>query len=68
MNILADGGALALKTVAAPATTKSVPILVVSLGGYNVVEYEAWHYGLPRALGPLDLDQTDAVCYGGASR
>jgi hypothetical protein len=61
-------GAIALKTVEAPAATKSVPILVGALEGYNVVEYEGWFYGLPQALGPLDLGQTDVIEMPGVIR
>ncbi len=49
-----------LKTVGRPAA-RSVPTLVGSLEGYNVVEYEGWYYGIPQALGPIDLSQTDLV-------
>ena len=35
------------------------PILLQSVGDYNVVGYEGWVYGLPLALGPLDLTEVD---------
>jgi radical SAM superfamily enzyme YgiQ (UPF0313 family) len=49
-----------LKTVDAPPH-RSLPILVGSLEGYNVVEYEGWFYGMPQSLGPIDLGQTDVI-------
>jgi hypothetical protein len=57
-----------LKTLAAPAATKSVPLLVGAVDGYNVLEYEGWFYGLPQALGPLDLGQTDVIEMPGVIR
>jgi radical SAM superfamily enzyme YgiQ (UPF0313 family) len=59
---------ISLKTVDAPTMVKSVPLLVGSLQGYNVVEYEGWFYGLPQALGPLDLSQTDVIEMPGVIR
>jgi hypothetical protein len=53
--------AIPLKTLNAAPPTKSVPVLVGALDGYNVLEYEGWFYGLPQALGPLDLGQTDVI-------
>jgi radical SAM superfamily enzyme YgiQ (UPF0313 family) len=61
-------GALSLKVVEGPVRTKSVPVLVGSLDGYNVVEYEGWFYGLPQAMGPLDLGQTDVIEMPGVIR
>ena len=40
---------------------RSVPRLVNSLEGYNVVEYEGWYYGIPQRLGNMELDKTDVI-------
>jgi radical SAM superfamily enzyme YgiQ (UPF0313 family) len=61
-------GVIALKTVEAPIRTKSVPLLVGTLEGYNIVEYEGWFYGMPHALGPLDLGQIDVIEMPGVIR
>ncbi len=40
---------------------KSTPILVNTLKGYNIVEFNGWFYGLPQSLGPIDLEQTHVL-------
>ena len=47
---------------------KSRPQLVSSLEGYNVIEYEGWFYGLPQALGEIDLSKTDVIEMSGVFR
>jgi hypothetical protein len=37
------------------------PILLESMGDYNVVGYEGWVYGIPIALGSLDLTEVDVT-------
>ncbi|WP_298254073.1 radical SAM protein [Bradyrhizobium sp.] len=37
------------------------PILLESMGDYNVVGYEGWVYGIPIALGALDLTEVDVT-------
>jgi radical SAM superfamily enzyme YgiQ (UPF0313 family) len=37
------------------------PILLQSLGDYNVVGYEGWIYGIPVALGAIDLTEVDVT-------
>lgn len=37
------------------------PILLESIGDYNVVGYEGWVYGIPIALGALDLTEVDVT-------
>ena len=37
------------------------PILLETVGAYNVVGYEGWIYGIPIALGPLDLTEVDVT-------
>jgi hypothetical protein len=51
-----------------PADAKGVPVLVGALDGYNVVKYEGWFYGLPQALGPIDLHETDVIEMPGVVR
>lgn len=56
----AASGAISLETVATPAA-KSVPILVGSCEGYNIVEYEGWFYGVPQTMGDIHLDKVDVI-------
>ena len=56
------------RMMAKTRTATSQPRLVGSLEGYNVVEYEGWFYGLPQALGDIDLSQTDAIEMPGVIR
>lgn len=51
---------------AGKATT--LPVLVGALEGYNIVSYEGWIYGIPQALGPLDLTEVDAMELPGVIR
>jgi radical SAM superfamily enzyme YgiQ (UPF0313 family) len=44
------------------------PRLVSSIDAYNVVEYEGWFYGVPHALGPIDLATTDVIEMEGVIR
>ncbi len=44
------------------------PILRGSLEGYNIVSYEGWIYGLPQALGPIDLTEVDVMEVPGVIR
>ena len=37
-----------------------VPKLLGSIDSYNIVDYDGFIYGLPQALGPIDLAQVDA--------
>ena len=37
------------------------PRLLESIGDYNIVGYEGWIYGIPIALGSLDLTETDVT-------
>jgi hypothetical protein len=36
--------------------------------GYNIVAYEGWVYGMPHALGPIDLTQVDVIEMPGVIR
>ena len=45
-----------------------VPKLLDTMEGYNIVSYEGFVYGLPQALGPIDLTQTDAIEIEGVIR
>jgi radical SAM superfamily enzyme YgiQ (UPF0313 family) len=45
-----------------------VPQLLGTVEDYNIVSYEGFIYGLPRALGPIDLTQTDAIEIAGVIR
>lgn len=47
---------------------ETVPRLMNTLENYNVVEYEGWFYGLPQALGPIDLGTTDVIEMPGVIR
>lgn len=38
-----------------------VPQLLDAIEDYNIVSYEGFIYGLPQALGPIDLAQTDVI-------
>jgi hypothetical protein len=44
------------------------PRLVATVDHYNVVEFEGWFYGLPHALGPIDLLTTDVIEMPGVIR
>jgi radical SAM superfamily enzyme YgiQ (UPF0313 family) len=57
---------LSLDTV--EVATRTEPRLVASLENYNIVEYEGWFYGLPQALGPIDLQQVDVLEMPGVLR
>ena len=48
--------------------TEAAPRLVNTLENYKVVEYEGWFYGLPDALGPIDLSVTDVIEVPGVIR
>lgn len=56
----------AVSTSDAPVV--SLPLLVGSLDGYNIVEYEGWFYGMPQALGPINLQQVDVLEMPGVVR
>ena len=45
-----------------------VPQLLGAIDDYNVVSYEGFIYGLPQALGPIDLTETDAIEIEGVIR
>ena len=45
-----------------------VPQLLGSLEDYNLVSYEGFIYGLPHALGPIDLTETDVIEIQGVIR
>jgi radical SAM superfamily enzyme YgiQ (UPF0313 family) len=46
----------------------SVPQLLGSIEDYNIVSYEGFIYGLPQALGAIDLTETDAIEIEGVIR
>lgn len=48
----------------------NVPTLLRTMAeeGYNVVAYEGWVYGIPHALGQLDLTETDVMEMAGVVR
>jgi hypothetical protein len=46
----------------------SVPMLVKTVGNYNIVAYEGWYYGLPHALGPVQLEDVDVIEMKGVLR
>ena len=45
-----------------------VPQLLGAIDDYNIVSYEGFIYGLPQALGPIDLTETDAIEIEGVIR
>ena len=45
-----------------------VPQLLGAIEDYNIVSYEGFIYGLPQALGPIDLTETDAIEIKGVIR
>ena len=45
-----------------------VPMLLGVIGGYNVVSYEGWIYGLPQEVGPVDLTEVDVMEMPGVIR
>ena len=45
-----------------------VPQLIGTIDDYNIVSYEGFVYGLPQALGPIDLMETDAIEIEGVIR
>ena len=46
----------------------SVPVLLRTLDGYNIVTYEGWIFGLPQALGEINLMETDVMDLAGVIR
>jgi radical SAM superfamily enzyme YgiQ (UPF0313 family) len=44
------------------------PQLVGSLAGHNIVEYEGWFYGIPKALGDIRLEDVDVIEMPGVIR
>jgi hypothetical protein len=46
----------------------SQPRLVKTLDSYNIVEYEGWYYGLPLALGNIQLETVDVIEMPGVIR
>ena len=44
------------------------PALLESLEGYNLVSYEGWIYGIPHALGPINLTEIDIMEMPGVIR
>jgi hypothetical protein len=53
-------------TIEAPAALR--PTKVGSLDGYDIVEYEGWFYGLPHALGAINLQEVDVLEMPGVLR
>jgi hypothetical protein len=47
-----------------------VPVLLGTMHdeGYNVISYEGWIYGMPHALGPIDLTEVDVMEMPGVIR
>ena len=45
-----------------------VPQLLSTIEDYNLVSYEGFVYGLPQALGPIDLTETDVIEMQGVIR
>ncbi|HEY1735553.1 MAG TPA: hypothetical protein VGG12_02805, partial [Methylovirgula sp.] len=45
-----------------------VPQLLGTIEDYNIISYEGVIYGLPQALGPIDLTQTDVIEMPGVIR
>ena len=45
-----------------------MPILLATIESYNIVTYEGWVYGIPHALGPLDLTEVDLIGMPGVIR
>ena len=52
----------------AVTTAGARPRLVGAVEAYNVLEYEGWFYGVPQALGNIDLATTDVVEMPGVIR
>jgi radical SAM superfamily enzyme YgiQ (UPF0313 family) len=46
----------------------SVPVLLGALDGYNIVTYEGWIFGLPQAVGDINLMETDVMDLPGVIR
>jgi hypothetical protein len=46
---------------AAAAESYPVPVLLETIGDYNIVGYEGWIYGIPLTVGALDLTETDVT-------
>jgi len=58
----------AVKGTGPAGESTSLPQLLGAIEDYNIVSYEGFIYGLPQALGPLDLTQTDAIGIEGVIR
>jgi radical SAM superfamily enzyme YgiQ (UPF0313 family) len=59
----------AANSCAGPAGEASQePVLLESLEGYNIVAYEGWVYGIPHALGPINLGEIDIIEISGVIR
>jgi len=54
-------GIILVRPVESTLAAKSMPRLIASLKGYNIVEYEGWFYGMPQSLGDIHLDKTDVI-------
>lgn len=55
--------------VAVPViNTARSPRLVKTVQAYNIVEYEGWVYGIPQALGAMDLTEVDVTSLSGVVR
>jgi hypothetical protein len=60
--VAGEGASDLVKTLQLPQIAeRSVPRLVNSLEGYNVVEYEGWYHGIPQRLGDMQLDKIDVI-------
>jgi hypothetical protein len=52
----------------APRPRFSQPRLVKTVEEYNIVEYEGWYYGMPHALGTIELEKVDVIEMPGVIR
>jgi radical SAM superfamily enzyme YgiQ (UPF0313 family) len=51
-----------------PLSKEPVMLGTMESEGYNIVAYEGWVYGMPHALGPIDLTQVDVIEMPGVIR
>jgi hypothetical protein len=69
LRMIGAGRERRLVTGAAAHSTSEIasgkPSVVRSLLGYNIIAYEGWFYGVPDALGTVDLTETDALSLPG---
>jgi radical SAM superfamily enzyme YgiQ (UPF0313 family) len=58
----------AVRAIGPAGEATTVPLLLGSIEGHNIVSYEGWIYGIPQSLGPVDLTEVDVMKMPGVIR